>query len=284
MFSKAALSSWEATVHTEAEGLKDISETIYGMPNQALSDLSTVPNIISAWLTRSLSLRRAPTFKHIAVTDWKKSTLVRGSLSIVPLTFCNDTSLVPIQFLAVDGASFKIIFGLPILVMIQNFYELEQQSLNFQIDQTKMKMNLEFRREKNRLHGSGTEYDNFTFTSNSFRSEIFSSNYEEIYVFKVLKKHFEKYNSCFLTNDDDSSEKLSAADGSEDTVFCAHVSTNSMKLRSCSASIERTRYVNSEQAHLAPPPPAQWNIAGILPKKPVMDGSLQNLRSADLPV
>lgn len=192
---------------------------------------------------------------------------------------------MPIQFLAADGASVNIIFGLPILVMIQKFYELEQQSLNFQIDQTKMKMNLEFRREENRLHGSGTEYDRFTFTFNFFRSETFSSHYEEIYVIKVLKKHFKKSDSCFITNDDDRSEKLSAADGSEDTVFCAHVFTNSMKLRSCSAWIEQIRYVNSEQAHLAPPPPpAQWNITGILPKKPVMDGSLQNLRSADLPV
>lgn len=186
----------------------------------------------------------------------KKGTLVRGSLSIVPLTFFYDTSLVLIQFLAVDGASFNIIFGLPILLMTQNFYQLEQQSLNFQRDQTKkkLKMNLKFRRGQNRLLGSGTEYDNFTFTFNSFRSEIFSSHYEEIYAIKVLKKHFEKSDFCFLTNDDDSSEKLSAADGSEATVFCAYVSTNSMKLRFCSASIERRRYVNSKQAHLAPPP------------------------------
>lgn len=47
----------------------------------------------------------------------KKGTLVRGSLSIVPLTFCYDTSLVLIQFLAVDGASFNITFGLPILLL-----------------------------------------------------------------------------------------------------------------------------------------------------------------------
>lgn len=69
MFSKAGLSSRAATVPTEAEYLEDVSETIYGMPNQALSDLSTVPNIVLAWLTRSFLLRREPTFKHIAVTD-----------------------------------------------------------------------------------------------------------------------------------------------------------------------------------------------------------------------
>ena len=126
-------------VELRTRQLRVTTVRVYGTTAHALLDSGAVPNIMSPNLVQKLSLTPKATAKHITVANGKNSACV-GILDQVPVSFGSLVSKM--DFLAVSGAPYGVIIGLPALEEIQACIDLGQQHFEVTANNQKVRLGL----------------------------------------------------------------------------------------------------------------------------------------------